>query len=48
MSAVYVLAGNSSRGTSDGGSPVSAKLFLIFFTRIPISNIEQGIMNVEG
>jgi len=27
---------------------ISAKLFLIFFTRSPITNIEQGIMNVEG
>ena len=28
--------------------PVSAKLFLISFTSSLITNIEQGIMNVEG
>ena len=31
-----------------GLRPISAKLFLIFITGSPISNIEQGIMNVEG
>ena len=33
---------------NQGLHPISAKLFLIFFTRSLISNIEQGIMNVEG
>jgi len=33
---------------NEGDRGISVKLFLIFFTGIPISNIEQGIMNVEG
>ncbi|HHT9113397.1 MAG: hypothetical protein HZA47_02035 [Planctomycetes bacterium] len=45
-------------GIGLGINPISANLFLLFFyqvgivlllfMRIPISNIEQGIMNVEG
>ena len=31
-----------------GLTPISANLLLVFFTGSPTSNIEQGIMNVEG
>ena len=40
--ACYVIA------FTRGFTLISAKLFLIFLAWIPITNIEQGIMNVEG
>ena len=33
---------------NEGDRGISVKLFLIFFTGIPISNIEQGISNYEA